>query len=327
MDMENIKKTVKESIVQNFMEAAKFAPRGAEKQRPKSWSKGKRDASEMQEGVSPFKRWELQQELKHEDDPNFERNMRQDAELARMDQNAKWSMQRLLPVYEKHGMAEEHAGRTDQYGFPSYGHAITHPNFTAFAKDFIAFHTAENKKHWAEKGKASSFHWPAILRAKEGLESLKRHDEYNAKQRGEQGEQSTGDLSEMYYNRLKEETNDIPRHAKVSGEEIYGAMDPHGQDREQLKREQLKGKHPDAVHAEHYEDAMKKLKETEEKTGDPSHAKSLVARSAIAAALAHASMSRSDDPTLRTITSILRGHHDALDDHFKLSQQKYDVRF
>ena len=71
----------------------------------------------------------------------------------------------------------------------------------------------------------------------------------------------------------------------------------------------------------------KKLKETEEKTGDPSHAKSLVARSAIAAALAHASMSRSDDPTLRTITSILRGHHDALDDHFKLSQQKYDVRF
>ena len=242
MDMENIKKVVKESIVQNFMEAAKFARRGAEKQRPKSWSKGtksgsdkrkmreqgKRDASEMQEGVSPFKRWELQQELKHEDDPNFERNMRQDAELARMDQNAKWSMQRLLPVYEKHGMAEEHAGRTDQYGFPSYGHAITHPNFTAFAKDFIAFHTAENKKHWAEKGKASSFHWPAILRAKEGLESLKRHDEYNAKQRGEQGEQSTGDLSEMYYNRLKEETNDIPQHARVTSDEepdYYGELE------------------------------------------------------------------------------------------------------
>jgi hypothetical protein len=336
MDMENIKKVVKESIVQNFMEAAKFARRGAEKQRPKSWSKGtksgsdkrkmreqgKRDASEMQEGVSPFKRWELQQELKHEDDPNFERNMRQDAELARMDQNAKWSMQRLLPVYEKHGMAEEHAGRTDQYGFPSYGHAITHPNFTAFAKDFIAFHTAENKKHWAEKGKASSFHWPAILRAKEGLESLKRHDEYNAKQRGEQGEQSTGDLSEMYYNRLKEETNDIPRHAKVSGEEIYGAMDPHAE-----YRNQLPGNHPDNVRAEHRGNAMKELEQITQRTGDQSHANSTVARGAIAAALAHMRLSNSNDPTLRHIESILNGHQDAFDDHFKLSQQKSDVPF
>jgi hypothetical protein len=241
MDMENIKKAVKESVLQNFMEAAKFARRGAEKQRPKSWSKGtksgsdkrkmreqgKRDSNEMQEGVSPFKRWELQQELKHEDDPNFEKNMRQDAELARMDQNAKWSMQRLLPVYERHGMAEEHAGRTDQYGFPSYGHAITHPNFTRFAKDFIDFHTAENKKHWTQYGKASSFHWPAILRAKEALESLKRHNEYKAKQQGEQGEQTMGNLSETYYNKLKENT-EIPRHARETPEETpdyYGELE------------------------------------------------------------------------------------------------------
>jgi len=198
MDMENIKKAVKQSIVQNFMAEAKMKDGpGKTSQRPKSWNKGTKSGSEKRkmreegkrqsdprevyEGLSPFKRWELQQELKHEDDPNFERNMRQDAELARMDRNAKWSMQRLLPVYEKHGMAEEHAGHTDEYGFPSYGHAITHPNFRAFAKDFIAFHTAENKKHWAEKGKASSFHWPAILRAKQGLESLQKHEEYVAK--------------------------------------------------------------------------------------------------------------------------------------------------
>jgi len=276
---------------------------------------GKRDSNEMQEGVSPFKRWELQQELKHEDDPNFEKNMRQDAELARMDQNAKWSMQRLLPVYERHGMAEEHAGRTDQYGFPSYGHAITHPNFTRFAKDFIDFHTAENKKHWSEYGKASSFHWPAILRAKEALESLKRHNEYKAKQQGEQGEQSMGNLSETYYNRLKESNgNDIPRDAKVTGEEVYGAMDPHAEDRKQLM-----GKHPDNVHAEHYEKAMEELKQEQNPNG--------VARDAIAMALAHASMSRSNDPTLRHMESILRAHQDALDDHFKLSQQSGDIRF
>jgi len=208
-EMDEFKSLIKENIVFNFLENAKpeFARRGAGRQRPKSWNKGTKSGSEKRkmreqgkresdqrevyEGVSPFKRWELHQELKHEDTPNFERNMRQDAEIARMDQNAKWSMQRLLPVYEKHGMAEEHAARTDQYGFPVFAHAITHPNFKAFAKDFIDFHTIENKKHWAEHGKASSFHWPAILRAKQGLESLRQHEEYVAKK-----QQSSGDLTE-----------------------------------------------------------------------------------------------------------------------------------
>lgn len=207
--MDEFKSLIKENIVFNFLENAKpeFARRGAGRQRPKSWNKGTKSGSEKRkmreqgkresdqrevyEGVSPFKRWELHQELKHEDTPNFERNMRQDAEIARMDQNAKWSMQRLLPVYKKHGMAEEHAARTDQYGFPVFAHAITHPNFKAFAKDFIDFHTIENKKHWAEHGKASSFHWPAILRAKQGLESLQQHEEYVAKK-----QQSSGDLTE-----------------------------------------------------------------------------------------------------------------------------------
>jgi hypothetical protein len=46
MDIENIKKVVKENIIQNFMEAAKFARRGAEKQRPKSWSKGTKSGSD-----------------------------------------------------------------------------------------------------------------------------------------------------------------------------------------------------------------------------------------------------------------------------------------
>lgn len=46
MDMENIKKAVKQSIVQNFMEAAKHTPRGASHQRPKSWDKGTKSGSE-----------------------------------------------------------------------------------------------------------------------------------------------------------------------------------------------------------------------------------------------------------------------------------------
>jgi hypothetical protein len=206
MNLENIKESTKDGIIQSFMENAKFARRGASHQRPKSWSKGtksgsskrktreegKREAKEMQEGVSPFKKWELYHELKHEDSPNFQRNMRQDREIARIDANSKWAMERLMPVYEKHGMAEEHAGTTDEYGFPQYAHAVTHPNFKGFVADFIAFHTAENKRHWAEKGKASSYHWPAILRARRALQT---HEELAKK--------NPGDLSESFYTRLR----------------------------------------------------------------------------------------------------------------------------
>jgi hypothetical protein len=91
-------------------------------------------------------------------------------------------------------------------------------------------------------------------------------------------------------------------------------MDPHAEDREKLM-----GKHPDNVYAEHYKKAIEELKQAENSNG--------VARGAIAMALAHASMSRSNDPTLRHMESILRAHQDALDDHFKLSQQSGDVRF
>jgi hypothetical protein len=128
------------------------------------------------------------------------------------------------------------------------------------------------------------------------------------------------DVIETYYNKLKENT-EIPRHAKVTGEEVYGAMDPHAEDREQLQ-----AKHPDNVHAEHYEKAMKELNRTQD-PNDPSYNRSRVARSGIQAALALMGMSRSDDPILRRAESVLRAHQDAIDDHFKLSQQKGDVSF
>lgn len=183
---------------------------------------GYQTPEQVQEDLDSFKRWELHQELKHEDRPNFERDMRQDREIARMNANSKWAMQRLMPIYEKHGMAEQHAGTTDEYGFPAYAHAITHPNFRPFVKDFIAFHTAENKKHWAEKGKASSYHWPAILRARQGLESLQRREEYMANQK-----QTPGDLSESVKNRiinsLLENSKDVGDWAGLGQDEMTSA--------------------------------------------------------------------------------------------------------
>lgn len=46
MDLENIKNSTKQSIIKNFMENVKHAPRGASHQRPKSWSKGTKSGSD-----------------------------------------------------------------------------------------------------------------------------------------------------------------------------------------------------------------------------------------------------------------------------------------
>ena len=331
MDMENIKKAVKESIVQNFMEAAKFAPRGAEKQRPKSWSKGTKSGSDKRKMREQGKRESDPREVYEQyTEPGYQYNPQPDDPRpgqpggprdikAEREQMGKSISGAVHDWVEETGLHQHHGHSTDEMRKALKSRIEnSYDSIADAASDLMSVYPApkgvdpeQYKKHM-EQGihgyatASSPEHRNKMLTGNPYYDAI--NESYNR--------------SSYYYNRLKEETNDIPRHAQVSGEEVYGAMDPHAEDRKQLK-----GEHPDAVHAEHYEDAMKKLKETEEKTGDPSHAKSLVARSAIAAALAHASMSRSDDPTLRTITSILRGHHDALDDHFKLSQQKYDVRF
>jgi hypothetical protein len=131
-----------------------------------------------------------------------------------------------------------------------------------------------------------------------------------------------GDVSEQnnyYYNRLKE-SRDIPRHARKTGEEVYGAMDPNVEDRKALHGDQY-----DPEHEKHYEEFMKTLKTTK----DQNHAKLLVTRGAIAAALGRTSMSKYTDPTstLNRVQSILSASQRALDDHFKLSQQSGDVSF
>ena len=55
-----IKQLIKENIIFNFMENAKFARRGAEKQRPKSWSKGTKSGSDKRK---------MREEGKRQSDP------------------------------------------------------------------------------------------------------------------------------------------------------------------------------------------------------------------------------------------------------------------
>ena len=337
--MKNIKKVIKESVVQNFMEAAKFARRGAEKQRPKSWSKGTKSGSDKRKMREQGKRESDPREMYEQHrEPGYQYNPQPDdpkpgqpggprdieAEREEMGKSISGAVHDWVEetgLHQHHGHSTDEmrkalkAGIENSYN-TNYGNVKD--DIADAASDLMSVYPApkgvdpkEYKKHM-EQG----IHAYATAPTREHRIKMLAGNPYFG------GIDESYNRSSYYYNRLKEETNDIPRHAKVSGEEVYDAMDPHAEDRKRLH-----GEHPDAVHAEHYEDAMKKLKETEEKTGDRSHANSLVARSAIAAALAHASMSRSNDPTLRRMESILRGHQDAIDDHFKLSQQKGDVSF
>lgn len=205
MKMENIKEAVKTNIVQNFFENAKpeFARRGASHQRPKKFGKGGKSGTERTQARREGKKAAQQMDesffdmgpdgvtrglgrnwgVEKEDSPDW----RMQQAIRRMESQRKWAMARLMPLYEKHGMAEQHAGTTDEYGFPAYGHAVSHPGFRGFVNDFIAFHTEHNQQHWKEHGRASPYHWPAILRARQGLDSLRRMEEYNAKQQNNPG--------------------------------------------------------------------------------------------------------------------------------------------
>ena len=250
MDMENIKKVVKESILQNFMEAAKTVRMtdgpGKNSQRPKSWSKGiksgsdkrkmreqgKRDAQQINEEGHDEERdavamgYGSAAAARRDNWGHSPEQIKRAQEIARQqDQETEtkrrsWSATNVLPLLQKHGM-EELAKKTDPNGMPTY--AFTHPNSTAFYQDFIAAHTAgiqDNKENnHGEIGRAR-FHRNAITDAQQRMDLDNR---LNAKKM----QQSTGDLSEMYYNRLKE-SNDIPRHARETPEETpdyYGQLE------------------------------------------------------------------------------------------------------
>lgn len=328
MDMENIKKAVKESILQNFMEAAKFARRGAEKQRPKSWSKGTKSGSDKRKMREEGKREAGQMNEYYNRDPGYQYNPQPDdprpgqpggppdpeaerEEMGKRISNAvhDWVQETGLHIHHGHStkqMREALDARIEK----------SYDNIAAAASDLIDVYPApkgvdpeQYKKHM-EQGIHGYATGGSLENRNKMLAGNPYYDAIN----------ESYNTTSYFYNKLKENTG-IPRDAEVTGEEVYGAMDPHAEDREKLM-----GKPPDNVHAEHYKIAMDELNRTQD-PNDPSHNRSAVARSGIAAALALMAMSRSDDPILRRAESVLRGHHDALNDHFKLSRQKDDVRF
>jgi len=328
MDMENIKKAVKESILQNFMEAAKFAPRGAEKQRPKSWSKGTKSGSDKRKMREEGKQQVRDMNEYYNREPGYQYNPQPDdprpgqpggppdpeaerEEMGKRISNAVHDWVQETGLHKHHGHStKEMREALDARIENSYD------DIADAASDLISVYPApkgvdpeQYKKHM-EQGIHGYATGGSLENRNKMLAGNPYYDAIN----------ESYNTTSYFYNKLKENT-DIPRDAEVTGEEVYGAMDPHAEDRERLQ-----GKHPDNVHAEHYEIAMKELNRTQD-PNDPSYNRSAVARSGIAAALALMGMSRSDDPILRRAESVLRGHHDALNDHFKLSRQKDDVRF
>lgn len=323
MDMENIKKAVKESIVQNFMEAAKFAPRGAEKQRPKSWSKGTKSGSDKrkmrEEGKRQSDPREVYEEAGYQYNPQPEDPRPgqpggprdREAEREEMGKSISGAVHDWV---QETGLHKQHGHSTDEMRKALKARIEnSYDDIADAASDLISVYPApkdvdpeQYKKHM-EHG----IHGYATASSPEHRNKMLTGNPYY------DAINESYDRSSYYYNKLKENT-EIPRHAQVTGEEVYGAMDPHAEDRKKLQGEQ-----PDALHAEHYEDFMKTLKGTE----DPSNGKLLVTRGAIGAALGRASMSNSKDPILRDVVSILGASRKALDDHFNLQQQKGDIRF
>lgn len=235
MDMENIKKVVKESIVQNFMEAAKFARRGAEKQRPKSWSKGiksgsdkrkmreqgKRDASDMNE---QYREPGYQYNPSPDDDPNdrYAKEIKQEKEEKRKRErisNAVYDWVEETGIHKAHGHSVEEARKALKAGIEN-----SYDDIADAASDLISIYPApkdvdpeQYKKHMEQgiRGYATA------TSPKHRHEMLTGNPYYDAIN-------ESYDVSSYYYNRLKEETNDIPRHARETPEETpdyYGQLE------------------------------------------------------------------------------------------------------
>ena len=314
------------------MEAAKFARRGAEKQRPKSWSKGtksgsdkrkmreegKRDAREMNEQYREAGyQYNPQPDDPRPGQPGGQRVIEAEREeMGKRISNAVHDWVEETGLHKHHGhstdeMREALKGRIENVYNTNYGNVKD--DVADAASHLISVYPAPKGVDQKEYRK----HMEQGIHGYATASSPKHRDEMLTGNPYYDAINESFNRSSYYYNRLKE-NNEIPRHAQITGEEVYGAMDPHAEDRKKLQGEQ-----PDALHAEHYEDFMKTLKGTE----DPSHGKLLVTRGAIGAALGRASMSNSKDPILRDVVSILGASRKALDDHFNLQQQKGDIRF
>lgn len=241
MDMENIKKVVKESIIQNFMEAAKFARRGAEKQRPKSWSKGtksgsdkrkmreqgKRDASEMHEQyMEPGYQYNPQPD----DDANdrYAKEIKQEKEqktIGKNISNAVYDWVEETGIHKAHGhSAEEAREALDKsiekvYDFePNIKDNIEHAvnNLLDVYPAPKGTDPEEYKKHMTQ----GIYGYATADSAEHRSKMLAGNPYFDAIT-------ESHDVTSYFYNKLKENT-EIPRHARETPEETpdyYGQLE------------------------------------------------------------------------------------------------------
>ena len=253
MDIENIKKAVKESIVQNFMESTKTVRMtdgpGKNSQRPKSWSKGiksgshkrkmreqgKRDASEMHEQYTePGYQYNPQPDDPEPGQPGGPRDI--EAERREMGKSISgavrdWVQETGLHKYHGHSTDEMlnalKAGIEKSYNTNNGN--IKHDIADA-ASDLISIYPAPkgvDPKQYKMHMEQGIHGYATATSRKHRHEMLTGNPYYDAIN-------ESYDVSSYYYNRLKEETNDIPRHARETPEET---PDYYGQ----LKREREQG--------------------------------------------------------------------------------------
>jgi len=244
MDMENIKKAVKESVVQNFMEAAKFARRGAEKQRPKSWSKGTKSGSDKRKMREEGKREAGQMNEYYNRDPGYQYNPQPDdprpgqpggprnieaerEEMGKRISNAVHDWVAETGLHRHHGHSTEEMrkaleGRIENVYNTNYGNVKD--DVADAASHLISVYPApkgvdpeQYKKHM-EQG----IHGYATASSPEHRNKMLTGNPYY------DAINESYDRSSYYYNRLKEETNEIPRHARVTSDEepdYYGELE------------------------------------------------------------------------------------------------------
>jgi len=185
MNLENIKESTKDGIIQSFMENAKFARRGASHQRPKSWSKGTKSGSSKRKMREEGKREAKQM---NEEASDAEKDARLSGyKNAREAEADNWGMSTPVEdIRKEHGVDPSHV---DGHGVPDvqllrFGVMTRNPKFS----QYVAAITAHHEKGLANTtGRQQNIHKTAL----ENLGVLNANLQKMA-----------GDLSESLYARL-----------------------------------------------------------------------------------------------------------------------------
>jgi hypothetical protein len=255
-EMKQVKEEIKVNILNNFMENAKpeFARRGAEKQRPKSWSKGtksgsdkrkmreegKRDARDMQEAKSDDFFGTNSGGITRGLDRNYGVEHEPDVESAASATNAHhfqpvdWQDRSKGLQYTKHSRLAQHGIPIEMLDtgtlLPKPQHEAAfaqHPNALAYLRDVKNYHWDSYEWNRGAQlqgfsgARANAAHHTRLGMATKGLIERIRQGQPSPRM---------GDMSEQtnyYYNKLKE-NNEIPRHARETPEETpdyYGELE------------------------------------------------------------------------------------------------------